>query len=200
MIAGACSPQFLTVTAVHPKEETMAIKILKKTGNIELCHALLRERLHYDAYQKYHVRLQRRADQPEGEDEYADIAWMQQFGFWMELSNAWRLNTFGQCDHAPGTWETQQVLCEFDFRPGHSGAFCRDQYSGILLLHSGNIRSASGANLNDTFWRDYRGPQLTGAEQQEQPLAVVAHLGCIDVARQIKEFLQEVARIRAAAG
>lgn len=174
----------------------MSTKVLKKTTNIELCYGLLKERLYYDAAQKHHVRLQRPTDRAEAGEGYADVAWIQQFGLWMNLPDPWQLNAFGLCDHTPGTWEAQQVLCDFNFHPGRSGAFCRDEYSGILLLHNGDIVGADGANLRDAFWRSYHGPQLTGAEQQEQAFAVVAHLGSIDVARQIKDFIAEVVRIR----
>jgi hypothetical protein len=178
----------------------MAIKVLKKTGNIELCHLLLRERLFYDNCQKYHVRLQYRSDQPESEAGYADVAWVQPYGFWMNISDPWHLNTFGLAKQAPATWGIQEVLCQFDFNPGKSGAFCRDQYGGILLLHNGDIQGEAGESLKTAFWQHYQGLQLEGAEQQDQPYAVVAHLGSVDIAKQVKNFLEEVARIRAVPG
>ena len=178
----------------------MPSKVLKKTVNIELCHTLLKERLYYDSCQKYHVRLQYRSDQAEGEERYANVAWVGPYGFWMDIADPWHPNTFGLTRKAPSTWGVQKVTCEFDFNPGKSGAFCRDQYSGILLLHNGDIQGEMGEmgeSLKAAFWQHYQGPALEGAEQQDQPYAVVAHLGSVDIPKQVKIFLEEVTRIKA---
>jgi len=174
----------------------MAAKVLEKTANIELCHALLRERLHYDNYQKYHVRLRYRAAEPEGKEEYADVAWLEPYGFWADLADPWRPNSLGLRKQSLSRWELLPVTCRFDFQAGKSGAFFRDQYGGILLVHNGDILGGGGESLKTAFWHNYQGLRLEGAEQQESPLAVVAHLGSVDIARQIKDFLDEVARIR----
>jgi hypothetical protein len=174
----------------------MVSKILEKTANIEICHALLRERLHYDKYQKYHVRLQYRAAEPEGKEQYADVAWLEPYGFWADLSDPWRPNVLGLSGESFTRGELLPVTCRFDFQAGKSGAFCRDQYGGILLVHNGDILGAGGESLKAAFWQDYKGIRLEGAEQQEQPFAVAAHLGSVDIARQIKDFLDEVVRIR----
>ncbi len=173
----------------------MKAKVLTKTANIELCHALLRERLHYDDYQKYHVRVQYRTVGSEGKEEYADVAWLEPYGFWADLSDPWRPNILGLSKESLTRGELLTMTCRFDFQPGKSGAFCRDEYGGILLAHNGDILGGGGESLRTAFWQDYKGLRLESAEQ-EQPFAVVAHLGSVDIARQIKNFLDEVVRIK----
>jgi len=174
----------------------MVAKILEKNANIELCHALLREQLHYDSYQKYHVRVRYRAAEPEWKEEYADVAWLEPYGFWADLSDPWRPNLMGLSKESLTRGELLPLTCWFDFRPGKSGAFCRDQYGGILLVHNGDVLGGGGENIKTAFWQNYKGARLEGAEKQEQPFAVVAHFGAVDIGQQIKEFLDEVVRIK----
>ena len=117
-------------------------------------------------------------------------------GFWADLSDPWRPNILGLSKESLTRGELLSVTCRFDFQPGKSGAFYRDQYGGILLVHNGDILGAGGESLKTAFWQDYKGIRLEGADQQEQSFAVVAHLGSVDIARQIKDFLGEVVRIK----
>ncbi|MFO1434293.1 MAG: hypothetical protein U1F76_30115 [Candidatus Competibacteraceae bacterium] len=174
----------------------MTAKVLTKTANIELCHALLKERLRYDNYQTYHVRVQYRTAESEGKEEYTDVVWLEPYGFWADLSDPWRPNMLGLSKESLIRGELLTITCRFDFQPGKSGVFCRDQYGGILLAHNGDILGGGGESLKTAFWQDYKGPRLENAEQLEQPFAVVAHLGSVDIARQIKDFLNEVVRIK----
>lgn len=172
----------------------MAIKVLQKTVNIELCHDLLRKRLNYDAHQKFRVRLELFGDQP-AERNYADIAWVEKGGFWAYLPGPWLMNAFGVAKRAPAAWGDERVLCEFDFHPSRNAAFARDDYGGILLLHNGELAGIAPDRSKPVFWQHYQGLRLEGAEQQDQPYAVVAHLGSIDITRRVAAFLDEIARI-----
>lgn len=170
------------------------MKILKKTVNIELCHALLRTRIRYDAYEKYHFRLQSLRSEATGKD-YVDAAWINKYGFWMYLPDPWQSNAFGLTEKMPQAWEMQTIACMMSFHPekGNS-AFGRDDFGGILLLHDGMLATATGEDSRAFFWEHYKGPCLKD-EGQDRPLAAVAHLGSLDVAKQVKTFLMEIARI-----
>lgn len=113
----------------------MTIKILKKTVNIELCHELFKTRVYYDTFEKQYVRLQ------SGKQEAAseDVAWTERDGFWMYMPELWDENYFGLCEQRPSAWETQSIACGFDFKNDGSGAFGRDEFGGILVLHTGDI-------------------------------------------------------------
>lgn len=170
------------------------MKILRKTVNIELCHALLRTRLRYDAYEKYHFRLQSLRSEPTGKD-YVDAAWIKKYGLWMYLPDPWQSNAFGLSEKMPQAWEMQTVACMMDFHPekGISG-FARDAFGGILLVHSGILATATAKDGKAFFWDHYQGPRLDD-ESQDRSFAVIAHLGSLDVAKQVKTFLTEIARI-----
>ncbi|NJN46799.1 MAG: hypothetical protein HC808_10325 [Candidatus Competibacteraceae bacterium] len=136
----------------------MTIKILKKTVNIELCHELFRTRMYYDKYEKHHVRLQSGSEKP-SEMGSEDVAWTKRDGFWMYMPDPWHENFFGLSDQMPSAWEAQTVACAFDFHPDRSGAFGRDGYGGILILHSGrHCRQFSGCK--SCFWQRYQGPRI----------------------------------------
>jgi hypothetical protein len=95
----------------------------------------------------------------------------------------------------PQAWETQTMVCGMDFQPekGSSG-FARDAFGGILLVHDGLLATPTGQDSKGFFWEHYQGPQLED-DSQDRPFAVIAHLGCLDVAKQVKTFLLEMARI-----
>jgi len=175
----------------------MTIKILKKTVNIELCHELFRTRVYYDTYEKHHVRFQSGSEHS-SEMAAEDVAWTKRDGFWMYMPDPWHENFFGLSDQKPLAWEAQTVACTFDFHPDRSGAFGRDNYGGILVLHSGDIVSAS-ADAKAAFWQQYQGPRIDSTEQNPA-YAVVAHLGALDVTGQLRAFLDEVMRIQQATG
>jgi hypothetical protein len=174
----------------------MKMKILKKTVNIELCHALLRTRLRYDAYEKYHFRLHSLSSEAIDKN-YVDAPWINKHGFWMYLPDPWQSNAFGLSEKMPQAWETQAVTCMMNFHPekGSSG-FARDIFGGILLVHGGELTTSTGEESKGFFWEHYQGPRLED-ESQNRLLAVVAHLGSLDVAKQVKPFLTEMTRIKA---
>ncbi|MEE4377878.1 MAG: hypothetical protein V2J55_10260 [Candidatus Competibacteraceae bacterium] len=177
----------------------MTIKILKKVVNIELCHELFRTRVYYDTYEKHHVRLQSSTEQSSAMAS-EDVAWTKRDGFWMYMPDPWHENYFGLSEQKPSAWEAQTVACTFDFHPDRSGAgaFGRDGYGGILVLHSGDIPVHS-ADAKAVFWQHYQGPRIDSTDQNPA-YAVVAHLGALDVTGQLRSFLDEVVRIQHAAG
>lgn len=168
----------------------MTIKILKKTVNIELCHELFKTRVYYDTFEKQYVRLQ------SGKQEAAseDVAWTERDGFWMYMPELWDENYFGLCEQRPSAWETQSIACGFDFKNDGSGAFGRDEFGGILVLHTGDIPIGS-EEAKALFWQHYKGPRVNGGEPSKA-YAVVAHLGALDVSGQVREFLDEAVRIQ----
>jgi hypothetical protein len=89
------------------------------------------------------------------------------------------------------------MACRLDFHPekGSSG-FARDAFGGILLVHNGTLTTPSAVDSKGFFWEHYQGPRLED-ESQDKPFAVIAHLGALDVAKQVKTFLLENARIEA---
>jgi len=168
----------------------MAIKILQKTVNIELCYELFKSRLYYDTSEKHHVRLQL----GEAETASEDVAWTQRDGFWMYMPAPWDESYFGLSDQSPSAWESESILCTFDFNPKQTGAFGRDEYGGIMVLHTGDIPGGP-ADVNAAFWQNYHGPSVEGGGSAAN-YAVVAHLGALDVTGQMRVFLDEVARIQ----
>lgn len=171
----------------------MKIKILKKTVNIELCHRLLRTRLRYDVYEKHHIRLQALRSEAIDKD-YVDAAWVEKHGFWMYLPDPWQPNVFGLSETMPLTWETQTMGCVMDFHPQRSSGFGRDAFGGILLVHSGELATSSAEQSKAFFWEHYQGPHIED-EAHNEPFAVIVHLGSLDVAKQVKSFVTEMARI-----
>jgi hypothetical protein len=190
------APPWLGTPTTCLTEANMAIKILKKTVNIELCHRLFRARLNYDDYEKYHIRVRYRSDQPNNKD-YENVVWVEKYGFWMYLPDPWHRNVFGLSEEMPSAWESETVVCEMDFSPGQVGAFARDQYGGIMVLHNGDISGSALADGKSFFWQHYKGPKVVGGDQNAS-FAVVAHLGALDVAGQVRAFLEEVVRIEVA--
>lgn len=174
----------------------MKMKILKKTVNIELCHALLRTRLRYDAYEKYHLQLQSLSSEATAR-EYVDAAWINKHGFWMYLPDPWQPNAFGLSEKMPQAWETQTVICMMNFHPEKGTSnFARDSFGGILLVHGGELTTPTAEESKGFFWEHYQGLRLED-ESQDRLFAVVAHLGSLDVAKQVKTFLTEMTRIKA---
>jgi len=161
-------------------------KVLRKEINIEICLDLLKERLRYDTFEKYHISVSLGGR----EAGYRDVPWHTEHGIWMYLPSPWEWNAFGLSREAPSSWERAETVCEFTFAAEQCGAFARDDYGGILLLHTGDL----GSGEVEAFWRHYRGPEITLGEPAVR-YAVAAHLGAIDVAKSIKTFLTEVARI-----
>ncbi|MEZ5582159.1 MAG: hypothetical protein R3F37_04665 [Candidatus Competibacteraceae bacterium] len=127
-----------------------------------------------------------------------DVAWTERDGFWMYMPDPWHENSFGLSDQRPSAWEAETVACTFDFNPGRTGAFGRDEHGGILVLHNGLIPGRFADNKT-VFWQHYRGPRIESTEQNSA-YAVVAHLGALDVTGQLRAFLDEVVRSQRSAG
>jgi hypothetical protein len=166
----------------------MTIKILKKTVNIELCHQLFKQRLYYDEFERCHIKLR----SGQGPANFEDVIWTQRDRFWMYMPDPWQENAFGLSDKMPPAWEEETVVCAIDFNPGVNGAFGRDEFGGILAVHTGAPLPGKDSEAAK-FWQEYQGPRI---ENAGHPYAVMAHLGALDVPGQFRVFLDEMARIR----
>jgi hypothetical protein len=173
----------------------MAIKILQKEVNIRLAHELFRERLQYDEREKYHVKMRFPNSQP-SETDVEDVAWVKEYGFWMYISqDPWEWNVFGLSEEDPFAWEAETIICRIGFRPKQGGAIGRDEFGGILVLHSGDLNGGPVGFDKPSFWQHYQGPYIESGEARDR-FAVVTHLGALTVAKQVGEFLNEIARIQ----
>ncbi len=117
--------------------------------------------------------------------------------FWESETRMW--NVFGL--GIPKDDKLHPIVCEinYDFEkynPQLAGALARSN-NGILLLHNGNIGGGRKGIGKTAFKKHYKKPFVAinhfGVDYE---FAVVANLSKSNAVNQIKEFIQEVYRIK----